>query len=120
MSQEGSNAYLTYDGGKTWHITGFTGDSRLLSDGGFIDESTGFMSYGTIDPEEPDFHVTQDGGKSWKRAEINIPAKYHKIFVTAEIPKKKAITWSYLLIKVPMAIIRVEKLKASSYQKIMG
>lgn len=120
MSQEGSNAYLTYDGGKTWHITGFTGDSRLLSDGGFIDESTGFMSYGTIDPEEPDFHVTQDGGKSWKRAEINIPAKYHKIFVTAEIPKKEGDHLVLLVNQGPNGDYKGGKVKGKFISKDNG
>lgn len=61
MSQEFSVAFLTNDGGKTWGKTASPPTTRLLADGGFVDETTGFMSYGTINPEEPNLYVTQDG-----------------------------------------------------------
>ncbi|WP_047982013.1 WD40/YVTN/BNR-like repeat-containing protein [Ornithinibacillus contaminans] len=86
MSQEYSTAFLTHDGGQSWEQTADTGNTRLIADGGFVDESTGFMSYGTINPEQPDFYVTQDGGKSWSKSIVNIPAKYDQIFVQAETP----------------------------------
>lgn len=120
MSQEGSSAYLTHDGGKTWHVTNYTGNTRLLFDGGFIDESTGFMSYGTINPEEPDFYVTQDGGKSWKKAKINIPAKYHKIFVTAEIPKKEGNHLVLLVNQGPNGDYKGGKVKGKFISKDNG
>lgn len=89
MSTEYSGAYLTYDGGKTWHKTNRPGIGTLLSDGGFIDQRTGFLSYGTINPRQPELYVTQDGGKSWSKAQMNMPSKYQQIFVQAEIPTKE-------------------------------
>lgn len=89
VSQEMSNVYVTHDGGKTWMETNSSNETRLIKDGGFVDEHTGFLSYGFINPEEPDLYVTQDGGNSWMKATITIPDQYHKIFVTAEMPFKE-------------------------------
>ncbi|MDY0395722.1 hypothetical protein RWE15_16470 [Virgibacillus halophilus] len=89
MSQEYSTAFVTQDGGKNWKHINNPNVTRLISDGGFIDEKTGFMSYGTINPEAPDLYVTQDGGETWQPSKVEIPEKYDKIFVTAEVPVKK-------------------------------
>ncbi|WP_066064387.1 WD40/YVTN/BNR-like repeat-containing protein [Neobacillus soli] len=89
VSQEMSNVYLTHDGGKSWRETNPSNVTNLVKDGGFVDEQTGFLSYGFINPEEPDLYVTQDEGNSWMKATINIPDQYHKIFVTAELPFKE-------------------------------
>lgn len=88
MSAEGSNVFLTHDGGKSWEETSNSGITRLISDGGFVDELTGFLSFGTINPDEPDLYVTEDGGNSWNKADMIIPGKYQQIFVTAEVPVK--------------------------------
>lgn len=88
MSQEFSIAYLTHDGGATWEATAEPPTTRLLAFGSFIDEQTGFLSYGTINPEIPDVFVTQDGGKSWKQAQFNMPPQYMRVFVQAEDPEK--------------------------------
>src|SRR5699024_7437302 len=48
-----------------------------------------FLSYGTINPEEPDLYVTQDAGESWERAKVDVPEKYDAIFVSAEVPVKE-------------------------------
>jgi len=89
MSQEFSDAYLTHDGGKSWHKTNRPAISKLISAGGFIDEGTGFMSFGIINPRQPELYVTQDGGKSWSKATMNMPSKYRKVFVEAEMPTKE-------------------------------
>ncbi|WP_163970433.1 WD40/YVTN/BNR-like repeat-containing protein [Oceanobacillus halotolerans] len=89
MSQEFSTSFLTNDGGENWKETASPPTTRLLADGGFVDETTGFMSYGTINPEEPDVYVTQDGGNTWTEAVIPIPEKYDRIFVQAEFPVKE-------------------------------
>lgn len=34
------------------------------------------MSFGTINPEEPDLYVTQDGGNIWSEVVITIPKKF--------------------------------------------
>lgn len=86
MSQEGSTAFISKDGGATWQATNGPDVTRLIYEGGFVDEKTGFLSYGVINPEEPDFYVTQDGGNSWSKADIHIPDQYDKIFVSAEMP----------------------------------
>lgn len=61
MSQESSVVFLTHDGGKSWEETTNTEVTTLISDGNFVDETTGFLSYGTINPVEPMLYVTQDG-----------------------------------------------------------
>lgn len=89
MSQEWSAAFITNDGGKTWRETAYPGTTRLLYNGGFVDENTGFLSYGIINPEEPDFYITSDAGFSWNKATFSIPEKFAKVFVTAEVPFKE-------------------------------
>ncbi|MCO7125358.1 oxidoreductase [Sporolactobacillus shoreicorticis] len=88
MAQEISRVFLTQDGGRSWKETASTGVTALISDGGFVNESIGFLSFGTINPEHPQLYVTEDGGKSWSRAVFTLPNKYLKIFVSAEIPTK--------------------------------
>jgi hypothetical protein len=89
MSQEISRVFLSRDGGRSWKETASTGVTQLISDGGFVNESTGFLSFGTINPENPELYVTGDGGKSWSKTVFTIPKKYLKIFVTAEIPTRE-------------------------------
>lgn len=89
MSQESSHVFLTDDGGQSWEETTNSGVTRLIHDGGFIDESTGFLSFGIINPEAPDLHVTQDGGETWSKSVVNIPEEYELIFVQAETPVKE-------------------------------
>ena len=72
MSQEASHVFLTLTV-ESWEETNNSGVTRLISDGGFLDELTGFLSFGTINPVEPDLYVTNDGGNSWSEAVINIP-----------------------------------------------
>jgi len=86
MSQEGSCVFLTYDGGAHWQPPSGPGTMRLLADGSFTDEQTGFMSYGTINPEKPDLYVTADGGKTWRESVVNVPEQYERKFVAAEAP----------------------------------
>lgn len=89
MSQEGSSVFLTDDGGESWEETNSPETTRMVADGGFVDEDTGFLSYGTINPEAPDLYVTQDAGDSWEQADVQVPEKYEEIFVNAEVPLKK-------------------------------
>ena len=89
MSQEYSTVFLTHDGGESWEETNHSEVMSLIAGGGFIDEDTGFLSYGTINPEEPTLYVTEDGGESWSESEVSIPAKYDHVFVIAETPVKE-------------------------------
>src|SRR5699024_6746449 len=75
--------------------------TRLISDGGFVDESTGFLSFGTINPEKPDLYVTEDGGMKWSEAIINIPKKYHQIFIQTETPVKDDVHLAVLVNQGP-------------------
>lgn len=89
MSQEWTTVYITNDGGKHWEETTHSGVMRLIYDGGFVNKHTGFLSFGILNPVEPDLYVTQDGGNSWSKATVSIPEKYHEIFVIAEVPFKE-------------------------------
>lgn len=88
MSQELSSVFITKDNGISWTETSELEIMTLLSDGGFVDDQTGFMSYGTITPEHPTLYTTQDGGESWEEAHIDVPDEYKVIFLIAEIPTK--------------------------------
>ncbi|MCR8849307.1 glycoside hydrolase [Rossellomorea sp. SC111] len=89
MSQELTTVYLTKDGGESWQETASPDTMRLIDDGGFVDEDTGFLSFGILNPEEPDLHLTHDGGNSWNKAAMEIPDQYKRIFVMAEVPFKE-------------------------------
>jgi hypothetical protein len=89
MSQEWTTVHITNDGGKHWRETTHLNVTRLIYDGGFVDENTGFLSFGILNPVEPDLYVTQDAGSSWNKATITIPEQYHEIFVMAEAPIKE-------------------------------
>jgi|SRR5699024_618941 len=89
MSQEYSIVYVTHDGGKSWQATEEPPTTRMLAFGSFVDEETGFLSYGTINPEEPEVYVTQNGGDSWEQAVFKIPEEFEDVFVQAEEPVKE-------------------------------
>lgn len=89
MSEEGVRIFITENGGDNWDETNNLGVTRLISDGGFIDETTGFLSFGTSDPSEPNMHVTQNAGDTWEQSIFNMPEKYDDIFVLAEVPRKE-------------------------------
>jgi hypothetical protein len=62
----------------------------LITDGGFINDQLGFVSFGSINvmdqPPRPSLYRTTDGGLNWAEVEIPIPVEYKGIFVEAEIP----------------------------------
>ncbi|WP_071461202.1 WD40/YVTN/BNR-like repeat-containing protein [Bacillus massilinigeriensis] len=89
MSSEMTSVFLTQDGGETWTETSPSPSERLIYDGAFIDEITGFLSYGILNPTDPELFITKDGGKSWSKSQINIPQEYLGIFVIAEMPIKE-------------------------------
>src|SRR5690625_3905261 len=101
MSQEYSAVYVTEDGGENWRATTELPSTRMIGFGGFVDEMTGFLSYGTINPEEPDVYVTQDMGETWIQSEFQIPEEYERIFVQAEVPTKEADHLSVLVNQGP-------------------
>ena len=111
MSQEASSVFLTHDGGKTWAETNPSNVTRLVADGGFVDEQTGFISYGILNPEKPDLLVTQDGGSTWSEAGIRIPEEYHQIFVIAETPFKEGDQLAMLVNQGPSGDYKGRKVK---------
>lgn len=86
MSEEASFIYITNDGGAHWELTNHPDTTRLVYEGGFIDEMIGFLSVGYTNPKNPELHVTQDEGNTWNEAQINVPAEYSEIFLIAEMP----------------------------------
>lgn len=101
MSQEYSIVYLTHDNGVTWKSTAELPTTRLIASGSFTDEQTGFLSYGTINPEKPDVYFTEDGGNTWDQAEFNVPEKYQEVFVQAEVPIEEGKGLSVLVNQGP-------------------
>lgn len=101
MSQESSHVFLTHDGGDSFEETTNSERTTLISDGGFVDERTGFLSFGVINPEKPDLYVTQDGGNCWNQATFHIPETYAEIFVSAEVPVKEEDHLSILVNQGP-------------------
>ncbi|GAB2562369.1 WD40/YVTN/BNR-like repeat-containing protein [Gracilibacillus alcaliphilus] len=89
MSQEYSSIFLSYDGGETWEEVNRPDVTRLVADGGFVDEQTGFVSFGILNPEEPSLYRTQDGGQNWQEAVFEMPDQYLPVFVQAEMPVKE-------------------------------
>ncbi|MFD1362854.1 WD40/YVTN/BNR-like repeat-containing protein [Lentibacillus salinarum] len=90
MSWEGNMIFKTNDGGTTWEEVGSVPSERQVTSGGFIDEEVGFVSFGSITrndhPAVPDLYRTADGGNTWNRVDVPIPAEYEGIFTVTEIP----------------------------------
>ncbi|MCL6571824.1 MAG: hypothetical protein K6T88_09090 [Bacillus sp. (in: Bacteria)] len=63
---------------------------RLVTDGGFINDQLGFISFGEYrlegHPPMSDLHQTTDVGATWERLEVPIPEEYRDYFTIAEIP----------------------------------
>ncbi|WP_018932357.1 WD40/YVTN/BNR-like repeat-containing protein [Gracilibacillus lacisalsi] len=89
MSQERSLIYISTNQGESWKSINMPDTTRLVADGGFVDEETGFMSYGTINPEAPDLYVTNNQGETWEQAVFNMPSQYDRVFVIARAPYKE-------------------------------
>ncbi len=88
MAEEGTQVFITNNSGAAWEKTADHDVTRMLADGAFIDETTGFLSFGTISPEYPTLYVTNDAGQTWTEAHIDVPEHYAGIFLVAEMPKR--------------------------------
>ncbi|MGN8646714.1 WD40/YVTN/BNR-like repeat-containing protein [Gracilibacillus sp. HCP3S3_G5_1] len=89
MSSEAAFIYISTDQGENWESINMPDTFRLVADGGFVDEDTAFMSYGTINPEKPDLYVTNDQGETWEQAAFDMPSQYDQVFVIARAPFKE-------------------------------
>ncbi len=87
MSEEGYALYVPNDSGQTWQqislSNGIQAVASLLQMGGFIDHNLAFIG------NKNQVFVTNDGGKTWTTALLNIPEQYHAIFLEAEMPYKR-------------------------------
>lgn len=91
MSWEAHFVFKTNDGGVSWYNAGSVKDVySLVTDGGFIDDQLGFISFGELryeaQPPIPNLYRTIDGGANWERVEVPIPEEYQGYFTIAEIP----------------------------------
>lgn len=112
VSQEVTYVYITNDGGQSWQAaTEEQLITRLIVDGGFVDTKTGFLSMSAINPTEPEVLVTQDSGKTWKQAVIEIPEQYQEIFVVAEMPYKEDQQLAVLINQGPNGDYKGAKVK---------
>lgn len=91
MSWEAHFVFKTNDGGKKWYNVGSVDDIySLVTDGGFINDQLGFMSFGEyrLENQSPSPYLfrTTDGGANWERIEVPIPDEYQGYFTIAETP----------------------------------
>ncbi|EKN71732.1 oxidoreductase [Neobacillus bataviensis LMG 21833] len=91
MSWEAHFIFKTNDGGQSWYNVGSVDETYdLVTDGGFINDQLGFISFGEYryegQPPKPNLYRTTDGGGKWERVEVPIPAEYQGYFTVAEIP----------------------------------
>lgn len=107
MSSEAHFVFKTNDGGQSWYDVGPVADVySLVTDGGFIDDQLGFISFGEYhleaQPPIPNLYRTIDGGENWERVEVPIPEEYLSYFTTAEIPTFNGDEGTLLVNQGPM------------------
>ncbi len=84
--------YFTEDSGKTFKSADGTPEERNWHDslykGGFLSANIGFASYSfySYPPNEPQVDITLDGGKTWSKMEIKVPASVMTAYSLAGKP----------------------------------
>lgn len=119
-SQEVSVFFVTHDGGENWEGIFHPDTMSLVLEGGFVDEKTGFLSVGPINPDKPVLHVTQDGGNTWNEAKVNVPTEYEEIFIIAEMPSKEGEDLAVFVNQGPQGDYRGGKVKGKFISKDNG
>ena len=94
-----ANVCTSPDSGETWDIS----DPNALYTGtvigaGFASETVGFISYRYFFDNGPEIARTLDGGKTWARLELDIPAEYAQYNMQPQTPTFSGNDGSYPVI----------------------
>ena len=94
-----ANVCTSQDSGETWEIS----DPNALYTGtvigaGFASETVGFISYRYFFDNGPEIARTLDGGKTWTRLELDIPAEYAQYNMQPQNPTFSGNDGSYPII----------------------
>lgn len=94
-----ANVCTSPDSGETWEIS----DPNALYTGtvigaGFASETVGFISYRYFFDNGPEIARTLDGGKTWTRLELDIPAEYAQYNMQPQNPTFSGNDGSYSII----------------------
>lgn len=94
-----ANVCTSPDSGETWEIS----DPNALYTGtvigaGFASETVGFISYRYFFDNGPEIARTLDGGKTWTRLELDIPAEYAQYNMQPQNPMFSGNDGSYPVI----------------------
>ena len=94
-----ANVCTSPDSGETWDIS----DPNALYTGtvigaGFASETVGFISYRCFFDNGPEIARTLDGGKTWTRLELDIPAEYAQYNMQPQNPTFSGNDGSYPII----------------------
>ena len=94
-----ANVCTSPDSGETWEIS----DPNALYTGtvigaGFASETGGFISYRYFFDNGPEIARTLDGGKTWTRLELDIPAEYAQYNMQPQNPTFSGNDGSYPII----------------------
>ena len=94
-----ANVCTSPDSGETWEIS----DPNALYTGtvigaGFASETVGFISYRYFFDNGPEIARTLDGGKTWARLELDIPAEYAQYNMQPQNPTFSGNDGSYPII----------------------
>ena len=94
-----ANVCTSPDSGETWEIS----DPNALYTGtvigaGFASETVGFISYRYFFDNGPEIARTLDGGKTWTRLELDIPAEYAQYNMQPQNPTFSGNAGSYPVI----------------------
>lgn len=73
-----------------------------------------------MNPDKPQLYVTQDSGKTWHEADIQVPEKYKEIFLIAEVPFKEEDHLSLLVNQGPNGDYLGGKVKGKFISKDNG
>lgn len=78
MNHQDLRIYLTGDGGATWREIGTPYDVHIsvLTGAGFASDQVGFISYRYYEDAGPDIWWTRDGGETWEKLVVELPAAY--------------------------------------------